>query len=569
MRSKATAVTAFLAIIVGAASAVAEEPYAYPVEERDEQRLEAVRAYADNVLEYGRDRYGDEHTPLFADGLNVDAMEAVRWKYDGNEWVISNMANQQNLFRVFTGLTQLTGEAKYEEAAKEAIAHMFEHHRSDCGLLYWGGHQFIDLETGNNHGEFDADCHEFKWNFPYYELMWEVDPEATERFLKALWNTHVRDWGRLEMNRHGSFGREMGDLWDNEFEDPEPFFEGTALTFINAGSDLIYGAASLYALAGDEDALEWGLRLAEQYVNARHPETNLGVYQYSQPKRRGDPPEDPDHPRFTYSTYGDRAQRQFGPEFGDIALEGNFLRGDRGIYSRNAIIQLQLAEELGDAGEELLEWTREGMRAYAEYAYIPERNALRPLWTDGTDLTGFEIQRPGYFGSEGQVIEEQTASLIFFHSYALGYRLTEDEVLWDMARGVAEGHDLGDMGERPGEGVDVNLDTSAHDPVAVFALVDLYRATGHEDYLNLARRIGDNIVEQRFHDGFFLPSADHYNASFDAVEPLALLTIDAALRGEPEAVPQYNGGRGYIHGRFDDRGRTTDSSAIYSRTREE
>ena len=542
----------------------AAEDYAVEVTDQDRARLEAVKTFADNVLEQGRDRYGEAHTPLFVDGFNTETMEPVRWEYDGNEWIISNQANQQNLFRTLTGLTNLTGDERYKAEAKAAIRHMFEHQRSECGLLYWGGHQFVELENNTNVGEFDADCHEFKWSLPYYELMWEVDPDATQEFLEALWNAHILDWGRLDMNRHGSYGRAMGDLWDNEFDYPEPFFEGRALTFINAGSDLIYAALQLHALTGDEGPRLWGLRLAELYVNARHPETKLGVYQYSQPERREEPPDDP---RYTYSTYGDRAQRQFGPEFGDIALEGNFLRGDRGIYTRNALLQLKLAEQLGDAGEELLEWTREGMRAYAEHAYLPETNEVRPIWADGTDLTGFEIPRYGYFGPEGQVLSKQTASINFLYSYALGYRLTGDEALWEMARGVARGHGLGDLGERPGEGVDVNLDTNYSGPMALFALVDLYRAVEHEDYLALARRVGDNILEQRYHDGWFLPSPDHLNARVDAIEPLALLALDAVLRGAPEAVPQYNGGQGYIHGRFDGHGRTTDNSVIWNARR--
>jgi len=41
--------------------------------------LNAVREFADNVLEYGRDTYGPKKTPLFVDGLNIHTHEPVRW----------------------------------------------------------------------------------------------------------------------------------------------------------------------------------------------------------------------------------------------------------------------------------------------------------------------------------------------------------------------------------------------------------------------------------------------------------------------------------------------------------
>ena len=49
-------------------------------------RLDAVVAFADNVLTHGRDVYGDRHTPLFADGINVDTKKAAMWFMPGIEY---------------------------------------------------------------------------------------------------------------------------------------------------------------------------------------------------------------------------------------------------------------------------------------------------------------------------------------------------------------------------------------------------------------------------------------------------------------------------------------------------
>ncbi|HUU19983.1 MAG TPA: hypothetical protein VMW72_22715 [Sedimentisphaerales bacterium] len=63
--------------------------------------LNAVCEFADNVLKYGRDTYGPKHTPLFVDGLNIHTHEPVKWiDLDGTKWILSNLASQQNLFRV-------------------------------------------------------------------------------------------------------------------------------------------------------------------------------------------------------------------------------------------------------------------------------------------------------------------------------------------------------------------------------------------------------------------------------------------------------------------------------------
>jgi len=75
--------------------------------------IKAVTEYADNVIALGKDIYGERHTPLFIDGLNVDTHEPPKWKKEGQEWILSNQASQQNLFRTLDGLSKLTKNPKY------------------------------------------------------------------------------------------------------------------------------------------------------------------------------------------------------------------------------------------------------------------------------------------------------------------------------------------------------------------------------------------------------------------------------------------------------------------------
>ena len=213
----------------------------------------------------------------------------------------------------------MSGEARYRQAAVDAMTFVFERFPRSCGLLQWGGHRLWDAAGDHFVGE--GDKHELKCNYPFYEFMWELDPTATARYIKAFWNAHILDWGNLDENRHGDFDKPLGLLWENEYRGGPPFFVGKGLTFINCGSDLVLAAATLYRYTGDSGALTWAKRMAHRYVEARNADTGLGAYQYSQ-------------------IANDRARVQFGPEFGGRLLEGTMLDTGRAltIYARAALV---------------------------------------------------------------------------------------------------------------------------------------------------------------------------------------------------------------------------------------
>jgi pectate lyase len=528
------------------------EPYDY---------LEIVREFADNVLQHGRDQYGDVHSPLFVDGVNTRTWEPVRWELGDESWVLSNFASQQNLIRVLESLTNLTGDDQYKDAAAAAIRYMYEHHTDEQGLLFWGGHQFVDLETMQH--QFQGRPHELKNNFPYYEMMWEVNPEATRRMLRAIWNGHILDWEFLDMNRHAEFNTSLGPLWDHEFEQQPPFFEGSGLTFINFGTDMMHAALSLYFLGNEEGARKWGIRLFEQYVLARHPDTALGVYQYSQPLRREIPPvEGPLTGRLTFSNFGDRAQNQFGAVYGEIALEGNALWGSRirTIYGNSAIVTLHLAEQLkgSDVGQYLLEHTIKGMKAIAYYSYDADKNVFQPVWADGTSLANRKIPRTGYFGPEGRPFPNYEADGTLLLAYARAARLSQDTEIWRVLRSMMVGLALGDPGEQLGNTSQLNFETLATDPELLISALELYRINQDPGFLNLARRIGNNIVDKRYHEGFFREGPEFVNARLDNPESLVLITLAAVEAGMTHAVPPYLGSVGSTQGDYEGLGRIRD-----------
>ena len=268
--------------------------------------------------------------------------------------------------------------------------------------------------------------------------------------------------------------------------------------------------------------------------------------------------------RHTNSSYGDRAENQFNPEFGSVAREGYALFSGESIYGTNALVQLDLAECLGVKGENLLQWTVDGLKAYMKYGYMAATNQFRPMWADGTDLTGFVFPRFGYYGSAGKRLSPSPASLSIWLSYARAFRLTGDLQLWQLVRSIAKGRGLGDIGKKPTDKPCLNLGCAEADPIAIFGVLELYRAIPHPDYLDLARQLADHIIQQRFHHGFFLPVKNRIHASFNEIDPLTILAVEAALQNQLDKLPSYLASRGYIHGQYDGHGRTTDGQAIYS-----
>ncbi|HVU33838.1 MAG TPA: hypothetical protein VHE61_10415, partial [Opitutaceae bacterium] len=515
----------------------------------DRARVQAVAEFARNVLADAADHLHQPATPVLANGVNVFTKQQVEWIFpDGRNTILSDLTTHQNLFRVLTGLTNLTGDARYQAAAKAEIAYYFDHFQDPSGLLQWGGHRFIDLRTLTPVGFAEKNSvHELKNVFPYYELMYETNPAATVKFITAFWNAHVYNWHTLEVSRHGDYGHPPGAHWSERFDDPAPYFETKGLSFLDAGNDLIYAAAMLYRLDGDRGALLWSKRLAAQYVKARNPETHLGAYQFTQPRKTQEPPGD----NATQSWFGDRARRQFGPDLpGHQVLEATMLlsRLSLTIYSYNALMELQLAQALGPDGQDFRQWTEQGMSAFVHYAYNPAANTFRPMLTDGTDLSGFVMKRNGYYGRAGIKLTPYPATAEYLVSYAHAYLVTGQEDFWNVARGIARSAGLGDIGTRPGQDVHVNLATGNADAHALFAVVDLYLRTHCADYLALGRALGNNIVRVHFHHGYFTNHDDQIFASVNVIEPLALLTLEAAIRGHPELVPAFVNSSGYVDG---------------------
>ena len=188
------------------------------------------------------------------------------------------------------------------------------------------------------------------------------------------------------------------------------------------------------------------------------------------------------------------------------------------------------------------------------------------MLTDGTSMEGYVCKKDGYFGPKGRVLKAGRAGEMDFWTYALAYRTTGDQFMWEMACSIAKHNGWGDIGQDANAEPDLNLDTSYSTYALLLGFLELHKRTGKTAFLHTARRIGDNILASRFYKGFFVPSSKHIYAKFDAVEPLVLLHLYAAVNAKPIPVPQVWPSTSYFHCPYDGKGRTYDNAAIYSTT---
>lgn len=160
-----------------------------------------VKAYADYMITHGRDRYGAEHSPLFATTLNREtgdvyeqdhpkAPEGIR---EGDRtWRGANPANNDGLYVLLRRLTAITGDPVYADEADKAIDWFFAHCQSPTtGLMAWGEHMGWDFFTekpiaiGRS-----SSIHEYK-DFANWDRVWETNPTAAERYAMGLWDHQI------------------------------------------------------------------------------------------------------------------------------------------------------------------------------------------------------------------------------------------------------------------------------------------------------------------------------------------------------------------------------------------
>lgn len=492
---------------------------------------------------------------LLADGADTLTDKPVYWTYpDGKQVIMSNFASQQNVLRGLVGLSIVTGDKQWQQYAHKMAQKFLDNYTDhESGLFHWGGHRFINQQTGEIEGPASKErVHELKHHFPFYEFLYQVDAQKTTKFLHGFWAAHVLDWQKLDLSRHGQYGvKPIDHIF--RYHQPQPVVdpnrlpelpETVGLTFVNASTDLIYAATLYSQYTTDVHAEMWAKHLYKQFVLARNPVTGMPVYQFSSPLQREPIPDDD---RLTYSWFGDRAKRQFGAEFGEIAKEANVLfRDSWPVVVDNPLAILECAKQTGD--EEMLAWATSGIKAYFKFAWDMMENKIVPMWNNGQDMTGYVFLRDGYYGKKGTELKRQPVDPAYLLPLIRASITSNDIELRQLTATMFARFELGLISPETMWLTEMNVETAIASPYLLFGLLDLHEFTGQDKLLLLADSIGKNIIEKQFHRGYFVPSEQHRFTRFDDPVSFALIALEAAHQGQYADIPKHISNGGYLHG---------------------
>ena len=207
--------------------------------------METVHKFADVRLEKGRDRYGDEHSPLFASALDRNSLDlpgnppdiaGIRWN-DRSQWG-GNPHHDENFYLMLYAMSEVSGDDRYATAADDALQFFFKTQSSTTGLYWWGEHanwHFKDDEGGGD----GYNTHEFFRPWVLWDEWYRLAPDEMEKFALGLWDNQIHDKETGTFSRHaGIIDRKSECCW--EFPRHGGFYIRTwSEVFKRTGNDIL------------------------------------------------------------------------------------------------------------------------------------------------------------------------------------------------------------------------------------------------------------------------------------------------------------------------------------------
>jgi hypothetical protein len=232
----------------------------------DRSYMAYVRECMDLLMTHGTDTYGPEHTPILVSILDVESMISPAdplaldeaWRVTRRERrnpAGANLLSDNALLKTMVYLSQVTDDNSYEEFANRYMNYYLCNLVDTNGLFWWGWHRHYDVfrdtfdgHEGNHHEIHAINC--INW-----EHLWQLNKEAVEREIKALWRLQVINKNTGEINRHAD-GRRGCD-------------------FSMSSGAIMEAFSFLYTKTKQRVWLERAILLADYYWERRNTKTDL------------------------------------------------------------------------------------------------------------------------------------------------------------------------------------------------------------------------------------------------------------------------------------------------------
>lgn len=460
--------------------------------------LEPVRATLDALMDYGTDRYGIVHSPIWMSILDAETLDSPRHPLPLDEDVRvqrrgrrapggSNLFLDQSMLRAARLLGVLTQDESYEEAARSYASYYLKHFTdSQTGLIEWGPHNFVNAYDDAVQ-YLEGHYHEIHAWMPFWPFLHASDAAATEREIEQIWHWHF-DHQTAQFGRH-----------------PE---RGAGCSFAMTGGEFIAAFAYLYWETGRPELLERALRAARVHWNARNRESNLAPNQAE--------PEEWDLTRFDAITTDTSISGLWCSRLlAASALTNNSELREMAVAELTAFLKYQWAGVERPWGQLNLNGSPvRGPRAPIPEG-VPNHRIPYECWAPRGELDLWPAYMLGY-----EYPQETALTYVFAHRVTREPQMLEGALRW--AR-VYSG-EIEKLKERGGT-------YAQHYGMIVSFFVELANETGDQTHLSTAKRYADQAIELLFNGKILRghPAKPYYEAA-DGVGFLCygLLQLQAA-----------------------------------------
>ncbi len=449
--------------------------------------LAIVKNYADTMLKFGRDHYGEKTSPLFAatldlqtlslpEGEKLDSIENLdrkEWGIRRNDRTLSgaNIMHQENLYQVLYGLKEVTGEKLYAEEADKSLKWFFNHCQSPVtGLLVWGEHMGWDFRTDTvmthynkiKHSVGQGVTHEFYRPWVLWERSFQLAPEACEQFALGLWNHQIYDQETGDFSRHAK--------WDRHAP-------GQHSQYPRHGGFYIATWAEAYKQTKDQiflDAIE----------------TLLNFFERNSSKQSGAIPAEVGHQRSEGKMMWPKSNVSLAVDLWDASYKVPDSLGERmrDRASRTDEVYIKMKHALSQDGEGFI--TQANVHTLeAEDVRNMGKRVYSHLWETGYGENTYAAIANLCYLRYRQVKQEGYRDLIL--AAANRYMNSEPDIDFPVYPGT-----LGDV---------------------IYLMINTYELTGEQKYLNRAEYFADQAISMFFPENSPLPAASSKHNHYEAI----------------------------------------------------